>query len=158
MLAYRRSTQLLAIASLRVTTTSLNWGRLHGDFDSQPETSQKARLTTSSSPECVSLLDWTLSDERHAIVVLCSPLPNSMPVNRYFHALHVILNIDDHPIVLADLNARPWDHSIGRQNTTLDSIGQHALAMTPHGVRGIWGAHLAGAVKGEDAIDFAMEF
>lgn len=62
----------------------------------------------------------------------------------------MILDVDNDSIVLADLNARPWNHSIGRQNTTFNTIREHALAMTPHRVCGIWGAHLAGTVKGQD--------
>lgn len=82
-------------------------------------------MTTSSShaPESVSLLNRTLSDEWHAVIVLRSSLPDTVPVNGDFHALHVILDIDDDAIVLADLDARPWDHSVGGQDTSLDAIG-----------------------------------
>lgn len=85
---------------------------------------EKLIMTLSShAPECISLLNWALRYEWHAIVVLSSSLPDSMPVNRNFHAFHVILNVDNNSIVLADLNTWPWDHTIDRQNTALDTIG-----------------------------------
>lgn len=105
-------------------------------------------ISSSHAPECISLLNWTLRYEWHAIVVLSATLPNAVPVKCNFHALHVILNVDDDSVILADLNARPRNHSISRQYSALNAIGEHALAMTPHGIRSVWCAHLAGAVNG----------
>lgn len=110
-----------------------------------------AIISSSHAPESVSLLNWTLSDERHSVVVLRSSLPDAVPVNGDFHAFHVVLDVDDDAIVLADLDARPWNHSVGGQDSTFDTIGQHALTMTPNGVGGIWRAHLASAVKGDSS-------
>lgn len=76
----------------------------------------------SHAPERISLLDRALCYKWHAIVVLCSPLPDSVPMDRNFHALHVVFNVDNNSIVLADLNTWPWNHSIGGQNTTFDTI------------------------------------
>lgn len=73
-------------------------------------------------------------------------------MERHFHALHVVLDVDDDSVVLADLDAGAGYHSVGRQNTALDSVGQNALAMTPHGVGCIGGANLASAVKGVEKI------
>lgn len=106
-----------------------------------------------SSPESVSLLDWTLCDEWHTVVVLCSLLQDSVPMNCDFHALHVVFNVDDDAIILANLNAWPWNHTVDCENTTFDAIGQHALAMAPHGIRGIWSADLTGAVIGKKRFD-----
>lgn len=81
-------------------------------------------------------------------------------MERHFHALHVVLDVDDDAIVLADLDAGPGDHSVGCQDSALDSVGQDALAMTPHGVGCIGGANLASAVKGVEKIaeKFRSEF
>ena len=80
-------------------------------------------ISSSHAPESVSLLNRTLSDEWHTIVVLRSSLPDTVPVNCDFHALHVVLDIDDDAIVLADLDARPWNHSVGGQDASLDTVG-----------------------------------
>lgn len=104
------------------------------------------------APECVSLLDWALSHKRHSVVILRASLENSVPMERHFHALHVVLDVDDDSVVLADLDAGPGDHSVGRQDSALDSVGQDALAMTPHGVGCIGGANLASAVNGVEKI------
>jgi hypothetical protein len=80
-------------------------------------------ISSSHAPESVSLLNRALSDEWHAIVVLCSSLPDAVPVDCDFHAFHVVFDIDDDSIVLADLDARPGDHSVGGQDASLDTIG-----------------------------------
>lgn len=102
------------------------------------------------APESISLLNWALRHERHAIVVLGSSLQDAVPVERHLHALHMVLDVDDDAIVLAHLDARAGDHSVGGEDAALDAIGEHALAVTPHGVGGIRRAHLAGAVKGDE--------
>lgn len=94
--------------------------------------------------ERVSLLDGTLGDEGDSVVVLGSTLPDSVPVKSGLHALHVVLDVDDNLVVLADLNTGTGDHSVGGEHSTLDTIGQHALAVTPHGVGGVGGTNLAG--------------
>lgn len=73
-----------------------------------------------------------------------------MPMKRNFHAFHVILDIDNNTIVFADLDTWPGDHSIGGQDTAFNTVSQHALAMTPNGIRSIWGANLTSAVNGKD--------
>lgn len=78
---------------------------------------------SSHAPECISLLNWALRYKRHAIVVLGTSLPNTVPMNRNLHAFHVIFNIDNDSIIFADLNAWPWNHTIGRQNTAFNTIG-----------------------------------
>lgn len=95
-------------------------------------------------PESVALLDRTLRHEGDTIVVLRSALPDSVPMQSGLHALHVVLDVNHHLVVLADLDTGTGDHPVGGQHTSLDTVGQHALAMTPHGVGGIRGAHLAG--------------
>jgi hypothetical protein len=101
----------------------------------------------SLSPECVSLLNWTLCDEWDAVVILSAALPNAVPMDCVFHAFHVILNIDDDTIVFTYLNTWPWNHTICRQNSSLDAISQHALTVTPYGICGVWCAHLACTAK-----------
>lgn len=71
-------------------------------------------------------------------------------MDRNFHTFHMILHIDNDAIIFTDLNAWPWNHAIGGQDTTFNTIGKHALAMTPNGIRSIWCAHLTGAVNGEE--------
>lgn len=74
------------------------------------------------SPEGISLLNWTLRHEWHAIIILSSFLQDSMPMNCHFHALHMILNVDNNSIILADLNTWPGNHTIGCENTALNAI------------------------------------
>jgi hypothetical protein len=76
-----------------------------------------------NSPESVSLLDGALCDEWYTIVVLSSLLQDSMPVNGNFHTFHVVFNVNDDAIALADLNTWPWNHTIDCENTTFDTIG-----------------------------------
>jgi hypothetical protein len=105
-----------------------NWNRLRraGDvdtisIDSQPQSMREQ--TKANSPESVSLLDRALRDEWHTVVVLSSLLPDSMPVNCDFHTFHVVFNINDDAIVLADLDAWPWDHTVDGKNTAFNTVG-----------------------------------
>lgn len=75
------------------------------------------------APERISLLNWALRYKWHAIIVLCTSLPDTVPVNCNLHAFHVILNVDNNSIIFADLNTWPWNHTIDRQNTTFNTIG-----------------------------------
>lgn len=93
-------------------------------------------------PECVSLLNGALCHKRNTIVILRTTLMNTMPMQCRLHAFHVIFHIDDNLIVFAHLYTGPGNHTICRQNTTFHTIGQHALAVTPHGIRCIRCAHL----------------
>lgn len=68
-------------------------------------------------------------------------------MNGQLHTFHVVLDIDHNSIVLAYLNTRPGDHTVDGQDTSLDTIGQHALTVTPYGVGGIRGTHLTGTVS-----------
>lgn len=79
-------------------------------------------ILNSHAPERISLLDRTLCYKWHAIIVLCSPLKDSVPMDCNFHALHVVFNVDNNTIVLADLDAWPRNHSVGGQNSTLNTI------------------------------------
>lgn len=97
--------------------------------------------------ECVALLNGTLCDERDTIVVLRSTLPDAMPVDGHLHALHVVLHVDDNLVVLAHLDTRSGNHPICRENSTFNAIGQNALTVTPHSIRRIGCAHLAGTVS-----------
>lgn len=106
------------------------------------------RLNDSHSPERVALLDRTLRHERHTVVVLRAALVDAVPVDGHLHALHVVLHIDDDLVVLAHLDARSGDHAVGREDSTLDTVGQHALAVRPHRVGGVRRAHLAGTGGG----------
>lgn len=99
--------------------------------------------------ERVALLDGTLRDEGDAVVVLGSSLPDSVPVQSALHALHVVLDVNDDLVVLADLDTGTGDHPVGGQDSSLHSIGQDALTVGPDGVRGVRGAHLAGT-EGEE--------
>lgn len=90
------------------------------------------------------MLNGTLGDEWHTIVILGASLPNTVPVDGDFHALHMILDVDDHLVILADLDTGTGDHAVGGQDTSFHAIGQNALAVTPNGVGGIRCAHLAG--------------
>lgn len=98
-------------------------------------------------PESVSLLNWALSDERHTVIVLRASLPDSMPVNGDFHTFHMIFNIDYHLVVFANLYTGSWQHTIGSQDTSFDTIGQHALAVTPHDIGSIRSTYLASPKK-----------
>ena len=100
-------------------------------------------------PECIALLNVTLCDEWHTVIVLRAALPNAMPMNGHLHAFHVVFNIDDNLIVFADLYAGTGNHAIGCQDATLHTIGQDTLTMTPDGVGGVWCAHLTGAAREE---------
>lgn len=102
-----------------------------------------------NSPECVALLNRTLRNERHTIVVLRAALVNSMPVNGHFHALHMVLHVDHHLIVFAHLNTGSGNHAVCGQHTSFNTVGQHALAMAPDGIGGVRCAHLAGTVNEE---------
>lgn len=105
-----------------------------------------SRITCPLISERVSLLNWTLRNKRYSIVVLGSSLPDSVPMDSRLHALHMVLHIDNHLVVFAHLNTGSRDHPVRRQDTTFHAIGQHALTVTPHGVGGVRGAHLAGTV------------
>jgi hypothetical protein len=96
-------------------------------------------------------LDRALSDEGHTVIILSAALPDTVPVNRHLHTFHMILDIDHDTIVLADLNARPWDHTVRGQDATFDAIGENALAVTPYGVGCVWRAHLTSSVKGKES-------
>lgn len=98
-------------------------------------------------PEGVSLLDGALRHERDTIVVLGSSLPDSVPMNGQLHTFHVVLDIDHNSVVLAHLNTRAGDHTVDGQDTSLDTIGQHALTVAPYGVGGIRGTYLTGPRK-----------
>lgn len=112
------------------------------------------------APECVSLLDRALSHKRHSVVILRASLKDAVPMDRHFHALHVVFDVDDDSIVLAHLDTGSGDHSVGSQDSAFDSVSQDALAMAPHGVGCIWGANLASSVKGVEKIaeKFRSEF
>lgn len=75
-----------------------------------------------NSPERVSLLDRTLRDEWDTVVVLCTLLQDSVPVNGDFHTLHVVFNVDDDAIVLANLNTWPWNHTVDGKNTAFNTV------------------------------------
>lgn len=106
-----------------------------------------ARVARPLIPECVALLNGTLGDEWHAIVVLGAALPDAVPVYSHFHALHVVLHVDDNLVVLAHLDTGTRYHAVRRQNATLDSIGQNTLTVTPNGIRSVRRAHLTGTVN-----------
>lgn len=93
-------------------------------------------------PESVSLLDWALRHERYTVVILGSSLPDSVPMDGDFHTFHVIFYIDYHFVVFAHLYARSGQHTIGGQNSSFDSISQHALTVTPYYIGSVWCAHL----------------
>lgn len=97
-------------------------------------------------PERISLLNRTLRDERHSVVVLRAALVNAVPVNGHLHSLHMVLHIDDNLVVFTHLNARTGDHTVGGENTAFHAISEHALTVRPHRVGGIRCAHLAGTV------------
>lgn len=110
------------------TVRDVQWKHLsghgfNGPRDLMAESYEKFVIISSShAPECISLLNRALRYKWHAIIILSSSLPDAVPMNRHFHSFHVILDVDDDPIVLADLDARPWDHSVGRQNSSLDTV------------------------------------
>lgn len=98
-------------------------------------------------PEGVSFQDGALSHERYSVRVLGASLPDSVPMNRYSLSLHFVLDVDDHLVAFADLNAWSWNHSVGCQNSTFNSVGQNALTVTPNGIGGIRCANLTGPAE-----------
>lgn len=74
-------------------------------------------------PESVSLLNRALCDVGHSVVELRSPLPDSVPMDGDFHALHVVFDIYYDLIVLADLDAGSGQHSVGGEDSSFYSIG-----------------------------------
>lgn len=70
-----------------------------------------------------------------------------MPVDRQLHTLHVVLHVNHDAIVLAHLDGRSGDHTVHREDTALDTIGQYALTVAPDGVGSVRCAYLASAVE-----------
>lgn len=71
----------------------------------------------------------TLSKKRHSIVELGTLLPDTMPVKIGFHSVDMVSDIDDDPVVLANLNTRSRQHSVYRQYSSLETISLDALAL-----------------------------
>lgn len=57
-------------------------------------------------PEGISLLDRALGNEWYTIIVLCSSLEDTVPVDGHFHAFHMIFNINDYFVVFTNLDGR----------------------------------------------------
>lgn len=101
-------------------------------------------ITSPLVSEGISLLDGALRHKWDTIVVLCSTLPDSVPVNGQLHTFHVVFDIDHNSVVFTNLNTWSGNHTIDGQDTSLDTIGQNALTVAPYGVRGIRGTYLTG--------------
>lgn len=97
-------------------------------------------------PERISLLNRALRHKRHTVVVLRASLPDSMPVNGHLHTFHMVLYIDNYLVILAHLDGRSRQHSVGCEDSSLDTIGQHTLTMRPHHIRRIWCTDLTRSV------------